>query len=152
MWRFYDTVIDMCLLCSIVILYVYTFVSLCVTCFLLFEALMEDWHAKRVASWIKVFIIIKACLCVTVVVGLRLKIKVRYHLFIKNIWKKGPWRTWKLENLKTWKLENLKTWKLENLSHFQTQTSKYSHKRSLGMTVRLYGALYQFVTMIDIWL
>jgi len=59
-WRFYDTVIekDMCLICSIVNLYVYMYIrlSVSVTCFLLFEALVEDWHVKRVASWNKVFI------------------------------------------------------------------------------------------------
>jgi len=44
LWRFYDTVIDMCLICSIVNLYVYMYIrlSVSVTCFLLFEALVED--------------------------------------------------------------------------------------------------------------
>ena len=58
LWRFYDTVIDMCLICSIVNSYVYIYIrlSVSVTCFLLFEALVEDWHVKRVTSWTKVFI------------------------------------------------------------------------------------------------
>ena len=53
MWLFYDTVINMCLTYSIVNLYVYMYIRLSVrvTCFLLFEALVEDWHVKRVASW-----------------------------------------------------------------------------------------------------
>jgi len=44
LWRFYDTVIDMCLICSNVNLYVYMYIRLSVrvTCFLLFEALVED--------------------------------------------------------------------------------------------------------------
>ena len=44
LWRFYETVIDMCLLCSIVNVNVYMYVrlSVSVTCFLLFEALVEN--------------------------------------------------------------------------------------------------------------
>jgi len=42
MWRFYDTVIDIYLIVYIVNLYVHAFVSLCLNCFLLFEALMEN--------------------------------------------------------------------------------------------------------------
>ena len=34
------------------------FQSLCVYCFLLFEAPVEDWRVKWVASWNKVFDII----------------------------------------------------------------------------------------------
>ena len=56
-WWFYDTVIDMCFICSIVnfCVYMYIRLSVSVTCFLLFEAFVEDWHVKRVASWNKVF-------------------------------------------------------------------------------------------------
>jgi len=44
MWRFYDTVIYMYLICSTVNLYVYMYIRLSVSviCFLLFEALVED--------------------------------------------------------------------------------------------------------------
>ena len=39
-------------------IYMYVSLSISVTYFLLFEALVADWHVKQVASWNKVFNII----------------------------------------------------------------------------------------------